>query len=346
MWRPVGSAGGPELDQFVGEARVRRRFPAVEVIRAGDPCPRWAQGAAVTIGFFDGVHLGHRTVIDVTRRVAAERGLASAVVTFDRHPASVVRPESAPLLLTDLDQRLELLSDAGVAVVLVLTFDDTRAKEPAEDFVAEVLVECLSARAVVVGADFHFGHQRRGDVELLGALGAKHGFEVQGLELAEATGETAAVSSTAIRQALTAGDLAAANDMLGRPHEVRGVVQRGDRRGGSQLGYPTANVAVPAGIQLPSVGIYAGWYVRPDGTSLAAAISYGWRPTFSPPAERLLLEAHVLDFSGDLYGEVARVRFVTRLRDEERFDSLEALVAQMDRDVSAARLQLGRAPAS
>lgn len=308
----------------------------MEVITDGDPCPRWAQGAAVTIGFFDGVHRGHRAVVGVTRRFAADRGLCSAVVTFDRHPASVVRPESAPLLLTDLDQRLELLSGAGVDVAVVLTFDDARAKEPAEDFVTEVLVECLSARVVVVGADFHFGHQRRGDVELLRTLGAEHGFEVQGVDLAAAT-NTAPISSTGIRRALAAGDLVSANAMLGRPHEVRGIVERGDRRGGSQLGYPTANMAVPAGIQLPAEGIYAGWYVRPDGACLAAAISYGWRPTFSPPAEKLLLEAHVLDFSGDLYGEASKVRFVARLRDEERFDSVEALVVQMGLDVKAAR---------
>lgn len=316
----------------------------MEVIRAGDACPRPSQGAAVTIGFFDGVHLGHQVVIGAARRLAGALGAISAVVTFDRHPASVVRPESAPQLLTDLDQRLELLAAAGVDLTLVLDFDEARSKEPADDFVTEVLVECLSARAVVVGGDFHFGHQRRGNVDLLRRLGAGHGFGVHGVDLVGGQGGASPVSSTAIRRALTTGDVAAANAMLGRPHEVRGVVQRGDRRGGSQLGYPTANVAVSAGIQLPAVGIYAGWYVRPDGTTLAAAVSYGWRPTFSPPAERLLLEAHVLDFSGDLYGEAARVRFVARLRGEERFDSVEALVAEMDRDVAATRALLGSAP--
>lgn len=311
----------------------------MEVIGAGDPCPRFDGGVAATIGFFDGVHRGHQVIIGAARRLAADRGARSAVVTFDRHPALIVRPESAPLLLTDLDQRLQRLDDAGVELTMVVPFDEQRAQEPAEDFVTEVLVECLSVRAVVVGADFHFGHQRRGDVGLLRQLGARHGFEVHGLELAatDGAGTAGPVSSTAIRRALLAGDLTTANAMLGRPHEVRGVVEGGDGRGASLLGYPTANVAVPPGMQLPAAGIYAGWYVRPGGSRLPAAISLGWRPTFSPPAKRLALEAHVLDFAGDLYGEAAGVQFVTRLRDEERFDSVEALIAQMDRDVEASR---------
>lgn len=311
----------------------------MEVISEGRPCPP-GPGVAATIGFFDGVHLGHQLVIDAARRLADDRGVRTAVVTFDRHPALVVRPESAPLLLTDLDQRLERLDEAGVDLTLVLTFDEARSRESAGDFVAEVLVECLGARAVVVGADFHFGHQRRGNVELLRTLGIDHGFEVFGLELArsqEATVDGIPISSTAIRRSLSGGDLATANAMLGRQHELRGVVGRGDGRGGALLGYPTANVVVPPGMQLPAAGIYAGWYVRPGGTPLPSAISLGRRPTFAPSGEGLLLEAHILDFTGDLYGETAAVRFVARLRDEERFESVEALVAQMDRDVVDAR---------
>ena len=314
----------------------------MEVVTLGDPCPRPAAGVAATIGFFDGVHLGHRLVIDTAKRLAEERHALSAVVTFDRHPASVVRPESAPALLTDFDQRLERLAETGVDLCLVVPFDEERAREAAADFVTEVLVDCLAVRAVVVGADFHFGHQRQGDVGLLRRLGAEHGFEVRGLDLSGANGRLpmAPVSSTAIRQALGTGDLAVANAMLGRPHEVRGVVERGDGRGASLLGYPTANVAVSPDVALPAPGIYAGRYVRPDGSVLPAAISLGWRPTFTPVAERLLLEAFVLDFDGDLYGETARVRFVARLRDELRFDSVEALVDQMALDVAAVRAVL------
>ena len=318
----------------------------MEVITGGDPCPHLDGGVAATIGFFDGVHRGHQGLIEVARKVAGDLGSRVAAVTFDRHPAAVVRPESAPLLLTDLDQRLERLEDAGVDLALVLTFDEARARESAEDFVTEVLVGCLAARAVVVGADFHFGHRRRGNVALLAAMGAEHGFEVHGIDLtgrgfAGAAAPGRPVSSTAIRAALAEGDVAAATALLGRPHEVRGVVERGDHRGGSELGYPTANVAVPPGIQLPAAGIYAGWYVRPDGQRHPAAIPLGWHPTLAPTLTVPRLEAHLLDFEGDLYGEVARVSFVARVRDEVRFESVDALVDQIAADVVASRELLG-----
>jgi riboflavin kinase/FMN adenylyltransferase len=309
----------------------------VQVIRDADSCPRPEEGTAVTIGFFDGVHLGHRVVIGEARRLAAELGARSAVITFDCHPATVVRPESAPPLLTDLEQRLELLATTGIDYAVVVHFDEERSLESAEDFVRHELVDCLGARAVVVGADFHFGHGRKGDVDLLERMGAEHGFEVDGIELVASGSEGArSVSSTAIRDALAAGDIDGANRMLGRPHEVRGVVQTGDKRG-RELGFPTANVAVPDGIQLPADGIYAGWYVRPDGTEHPAAISLGRRPTFYENQPYSLLEAHLLGFSGDLYGQGASVRFVARLRGEERFESVEALVEQIGRDVTRAR---------
>ena len=307
------------------------------VIRDADTCPRPKEGTAVTIGFFDGVHLGHRVVIGEVRRLAAELGTRSAVITFDRHPAAVVRPDSAPSLLTDLDQRLELLAATGVDYAVLVRFDEARSGESAEDFVRGELVDCLATRAVVVGADFHFGHGRTGDVALLERMGAEHGFEVDGIELVASGAKRArSVSSTSIRSALAAGDLEDANRMLGRAHEVRGIVQQGDQRG-RELGFPTANVAVPDGIQLPADGIYAGWYVRPDGTEHRTAISLGRRPTFYESQPYPLLEANLLDFTGDLYGEEARVRFVERLRGEERFDTVKALVDQIGRDVAHAR---------
>jgi riboflavin kinase/FMN adenylyltransferase len=309
----------------------------MEVIRDIASCPRPPEGTAVTIGVFDGVHLGHRHVIGELRRIAAELGSKSAVVTFDQHPASVVRPDSAPQLLTDLEQRLELLASTGVDYALLVRFDEKRSKESAEDFVRRELVDCLQAKAVVVGADFHFGHGRKGDVALLRSMGEQHGFEVDGLELMASAAQGAqVVSSTSIRAALARGDLEAANRLLGRHHEVRGVVQTGDKRG-RELGFPTANVAVTADTQLPADGIYAGWYVRPDGTELPAAISLGRRPTFYDDQPYSLLEAHLLDFDGDLYGEAARVRFVTWLRGEAKFGSLEALVAQIEADVAQTR---------
>lgn len=294
-------------------------------------------GTAVTIGAFDGVHRGHRTVIAAIRAVAVERGLQTAVVTFDRHPASVVRPESAPLLLTDLEQKLELLEDCGVDIVHVVHFDAERSTEPAEEFVTEVISDRLGARLVCVGEDFHFGHRRAGNVELLRTLGENLGFEVIGHRLVGLDdAATAPVSSTRIRRALTEGDLVAANEMLGRPHEVRGVVGHGDARA-RDLGFRTANVAVPDTVCLPADGIYAGWYRTPDGQWHPTAISLGRRPTFYEFADTSLLEAHLIDFEGDLYGQSARVRFVARLREERRFDSVDALIAQMAIDVDEAR---------
>ncbi len=313
----------------------------MQVVRHLEACPRPEAGCAVTIGAYDGVHLGHRAVMAEVCRVAAERGLQTAVVTFDRHPAMVVRPESAPLLLTDLDQKLELLAETGVDHAVAIHFDEARAAEPAEDFVTDVLAGCLRARTVVVGEDFHFGHKRRGDVELLGTMGTEPGFVVTGLDLVgpdgrSAADESARVSSTAIRRALREGDLGRATDWLGRPHQVRGVVAHGDERG-RELGFPAANVSVPGDLLLPADGIYAGWYERPDGSVHPAAISLGRRPTFYEEAHASLLEAHLLDFTGDLYDEGARVRFVARLRGEERFDSVEDLIAQMDEDCAEAR---------
>lgn len=292
-------------------------------------------GTAVTIGAYDGVHRGHQFVIGHLRRLAADGGLDTVVLTFDRHPASVVRPESAPKLLTDLDQKLEILASAGVDHTVVLRFDQARSQEEPEDFVRDVLVGALGARVVVVGEDFHFGRRRRGNVALLQEMGAALGFEVTHVPLLPAA------SSTAVRRLLEAGDVAGAADVLGRPHEVRGVVEQGDRRG-RELGYPTANVAVPADILLPAPGIYAGWY----GGDQAAAISVGHRPTFHGADAPVVLEAFLLDFCGDLYGQEARVSFVSRLRDEERYDSVESLLEQMARDVEATRAALGRVRAS
>ena len=315
----------------------------MDIWRAGDDRPRPVSGTAVTIGAYDGVHRGHRTVIGKVRALAKAEGLESAVVTFDRHPASVVRPESAPKLLTDLEQKLELLAETGVDHALVVHFDATRAAESAEDFVHEILVDALNAKRIVVGADFHFGHGRRGNVALLGDMGASLGFAVEGIELVGIDGVAAAeaerVSSTGIRRALLDGDLELANHALGRPYEVRGLVGRGDQRG-RDWGFPTANVAVPDDILLPKDGIYAGWYERPDGSVHPAALSLGRRPTFYPDQPFSLLEAYLLGFDGDLYGELAKVRFVAKLRDEVRFDSVDALIEQMKADVAAARVVL------
>ena len=296
-------------------------------------------GAVVTIGAYDGVHLGHQAVLRLVRELADARGFEAALVTFDRHPAEIVRPESAPRLLTTLEQRLELLDATGdLDLCWVLTFDEARSKEAAEDFVREVLVDGIGARLVVVGADFHFGHRRGGNVPLLERMGAELGFEVLGLGLVAVEGEASGVpySSTRIRELLAKGDVAEAARLLGRPHEVRGVVERGDQRGAEHLGFPTANLTVPERICLPADGVYAGTFVAEDEVERPAAISVGTRPTFYEDGD-VLVEAYVLDFDGDLYGQRVKVRFREWVRGQERFDSTEALVEQMHADVEATR---------
>jgi riboflavin kinase/FMN adenylyltransferase len=300
-------------------------------------------GTAVTIGAYDGVHLGHRALLrDLSARAAAS-GLSTVVVTFDRHPASVVRPASAPKQLTDLEQKMELLAGCGIDRTLVVPFDRARADETAEDFVAEVLVAQLGARLVVVGEDFHFGHGRKGNVALLTELGRDAGFEVVGVGL---TGDgDVAVSSTRIRSLVAEGDVSGAAALLGRFHEVRGPVVHGDGRGGPELGFPTANLQIADDIALPADGIYAGYFTRTDGTAHRAAISVGRRPTFyEPGTASVLVEAYLLGFEGDLYGEAGRVSFVRRLRGEEKYDSVDALMAQMQRDVADAERVLAAEP--
>jgi len=231
---------------------------------------------ALTIGAYDGVHTGHRQVISEVCRLAVERSLTSAVLTFDRHPASVVRPGSAPLLLTDTDQKLEQLATTGVDLTMVLRFDAERATESAESFIREVLVGGLGVALVVVGEDFHFGHQRMGNVALLRELGVELDFEVMGLELVGLDGRPARdheqVSSTFIRRALARGDLKRANAMLGRPYEVRGVV---DPEATPNLGSDTFRVHIDPAILLPECGYYACWSGDGTGSRTAVAVRVG-----------------------------------------------------------------------
>ena len=300
-------------------------------------CPSSDERAVITIGAYDGVHLGHRAVIDQVRRRAAEVGAKSVVVTFDRHPASVVRPESAPRLLTSADQKMELLESTGIDAVVVVPFDTEQAAESPESFVDRVLVQCLKTRIIVVGEDFHFGRHRDGNVDLLRKIGVEADFDVEPVQLLQRLdGIDEPISSTAIRRALAGGDIKRANSMLGRPYEVGGEIFAGDQRG-RLLGFPTANVAVPSGICLPADGVYAGFYERPDGEVYGCAINLGRRPTFYEHADASLLEAHLLDVDVDLYGETARVRFQHFLRSERKFDGVDALITQLGLDVSSTR---------
>lgn len=309
----------------------------MQVVTDVAACPWPAERAVITIGAYDGVHLGHRAVISQVRARARELGCRSVVVTFDRHPASIVRPETAPRLLTNLEQKLELLEATGVDATVVVHFDEERSRETPVDFVEEVIVAGLRTKVVIVGSDFHFGHMRQGNVTLLREMGERHDFACEPLALVpRADGVDEPVSSTAIRRALAGGEIDTATRMLGRPHEVRGIVVAGDKRGRT-IGFPTANVEVPNGVCLPSDGVYAGIYRRPDGREHTCAINLGRRPTFYARAETSLLEAYLLDFDGDLYGEVAAVQFLAFLRSERQFGGLEELKSQLVLDIEHAR---------
>ncbi len=303
-----------------------------------DSCRPSPSGGAVTVGAYDGVHLGHRAVIAQLRERASGKGLETVVVTFDRHPASVVRPESAPTTLTDLEQKLELLANCGVDRTLVIPFDQARSDETAEDFVETVLVGGLGTRLVVVGSNFHFGHDRKGDVALLSEMGSTAGFDVAPVALVGQGGGGPPISSTRIRRLIAEGDVAAAATLLGRPHQVRGPVKHGAGRGARLLGFPTANVGVARQIALPAAGVYAGRFSWPGGDGHPSAISVGQPPTFEATGDGSpLVEAYLLDFEGDLYGQSARVSFEAWIRPQRAFDDLGALVEQMRDDVQAAR---------
>jgi len=300
-------------------------------------CPWERERAVITIGAYDGVHLGHRAVIDQVRRRAEQLAAKSVIVTFDRHPASVVRPESAPRLLTSVEQKMELLESTGIDAVVVVPFDQEQAAESPESFVERVLVRCLKTKLIVVGEDFHFGRHRNGNVDLLRKIGVEADFDVEPVQLVQRVdGIGEPVSSTAIRRALAGGDIKRVNAMLGRLYEMRGEVFTGDQRG-RLLGFPTANVAVPSGMCLPADGVYAGWYERPNGDVHGCAINLGRRPTFYEHADRSLLEAHLLDVDIDLYGETATIRFAHFLRSERKFDGVDALITQLGQDVASAR---------
>jgi riboflavin kinase/FMN adenylyltransferase len=294
------------------------------------------RGSVVAIGTFDGVHVGHQAVLAETLAIARELGATAVVAIPDRHPATVVRPESAPRLLTNLHQRIDLLAGTGIELCFVLRFDEERSLQEPEDFVGEVVAGRLHAKALVVGEDFHFGRRRRGDTATLADLEPVFGFKVIGLPLVSSDAATGVVSATAVREALGRGDVVAATQLLGRLHEVRGVVEHGDHRGRT-IGFPTANVAVPGDIALPADGVYAGWYELPSGEARSAAINLGKRPTFYDHNGLRLLEAHLLDFDGDLYGQHAKVRFQQWLRGEVKFPSVDALVERLRTDVDATR---------
>lgn len=301
----------------------------------------------MTVGAYDGVHRGHRAVIAELIRRAEAMGVPSAVVTFDRHPATVVRPASAPKQLTDPEQEIELLAATGVDHVVVLTFDDARSKEAAEDFVADTLVGRLHAKLVLVGSDFHFGHERRGNVELLRRLGAELGFEAVGVDLVDAAGatahdEAAKVSSTTIRAALGPATCPPPPPCWAAATRSAAPSSTATTGAGNGASRPPTSTSPTTSSSPPTASTPPGWCA--DGTALPGAASLGVRPTVVTDGYRLL-EVHVIDTDGwlDLYGEHVGVRFVARLRGEEHYDSVDALITQIALDCADARKILATA---
>ncbi|MBJ7451312.1 MAG: bifunctional riboflavin kinase/FAD synthetase [Blastococcus sp.] len=300
----------------------------------------------VTIGMYDGVHRGHQQLIGAAVARAHAMRRPCLLLTFDPHPAEVVRPGSHPAILTSLDRKAELVAGLGVDAMCVLPFTAEFMRLPPETFTHTVLVEHLHAAQVVVGENFTYGHRAAGTVSTLTAEGRRFGFAVEGVPLAEDSSDSGdvTISSTYIRACVAAGDMVAAARALGRPHRVDGVVVRGDRRG-RDLGYPTANVESPQYTAIPADGVYAGHLVTRDPRSgasrerLPAAISVGTNPTFQ--GSRRTVEAFVLDYDGDLYGEHVGVEFASRLRPMEAFADVDGLLVAMAKDVSDTRQILG-----
>ena len=302
-----------------------QRWRGVESAPSG-----WGR-CVVTVGVFDGIHRGHQQIIGTAVDAARGAGVPSVLLTFDPHPSEVVRPGSHPPVLTSQRYRAELVEALGVDVVCVLPFTRDFSRLSPDEFVHEVLVEHLHARHVVVGENFRYGHKAAGDVASLAAAGRRWGFTVEGVPLMGA-GDTT-WSSTYVRACVRAGDVEAAAAALGREHRVEGFVVRGDQRG-REIGYPTANLEPLPWSAIPADGVYAGRLVL-RGQQLPAAISIGTNPTFDGQERRI--EAFVLDYSGDLYGESVGFAFTARLRETLRFDGIAPLVAQMEKDVARAR---------
>jgi riboflavin kinase / FMN adenylyltransferase len=307
----------------------------VNVIRLANQLQAASQPVCAAIGVFDGLHLGHQAVLRHTLDHArACAGLAVAV-TFDRHPNAVVAPDRTPPLLQSLPQRLRGLQDLGFDVTWLIPFDAAFSRISADQFVRDLVRDFGDVRNISVGATFTFGHRRRGNLALLEKLGAQLGFTIHGVSAVNLAGQP--ISSTRIRDALQRGDLDTTRALLGRPYAIAGRVLRGDQRG-RQLGVPTANLDI-AGLALPPTGVYAAWAFV-DGLRHPAVLNLGHRPTIQSASPHLLLEVHLLDFSGDLYGQELEVTPHLRLRDEQRFPSIDALQIQLRADIDAARCLL------
>ena len=305
----------------------------MEILRSISQLGKLRGPIFLAIGVFDGVHLGHQAVISTSAQHAHAVSGTPVVVTFDPHPEKVLRPEKAPHLLTARQHKISLIRALGVRHLLIIAFDKQFAATEPEDFVYELVTHSKPLREICVGHEWSFGKNRRGTLELLGKLGARWNFDVVGIQAVTLrNGEI--VSSTAIRQAIDAGDLAKAAQMLGRDYTILGTVVRGDDLG-KKLGFPTANLSAHSE-QFPPNGVYFAEAIL-EGKTYPGVVNLGYRPTVSSERSERVLEIHLFDFERDIYGENLEVRFIRYLRPEKRFENVDALVHQIERDVQQAR---------
>jgi riboflavin kinase / FMN adenylyltransferase len=307
----------------------------VKIIRDANELNAGSKKVCLAIGFFDGVHLGHQQIIRQTIADARQNDALALVLTFDRHPNEVVAPARVPLLIYSLPQKLRTIGSLGMDTLLLIHFDEKFSRQTGEEFIRNLAGDIGQIQSLCVGADFVFGHKRSGHVALLKKLGEEVGFVVHGLAAVSLDGQT--VSSTRIRELIRTGDLDAASQMLGRPYAISSRVIEGQHLG-EKLGFPTANMD-PTGLVLPPNGVYAG-LASVRGKSYLAAINIGFRPTISSGTQIAYIEAHLLNFSGELYGEELEVEIGEKLRDEKKFSSQNELREQIARDVAAVNARL------
>lgn len=310
----------------------------MERLTCDQPVPDALRGGVVALGNFDGFHRGHQAVVGAAIAHGRATGRPVLVASFDPHPVRFFRPDAAPFRLTTLDQRAALFAEAGADAMLVFNFNETLAKVSAEAFITDWLIGRAGAAHVVTGEDFTFGQGRSGNVAVLTEIGARHGLSCEAIAPVSDAGGP--ISSSRIREALIAGDCEEAARLLTRPFRIAGPVQHGDKLGRT-IGFPTANIAMGAYLR-PRYGIYAMRARLPDGRVVDGAANLGIRPTFDPPKE--LLEAYLFDFAESLYDQTIEVELISFLRPEAKFDSLDALMEQMQADCAEARVRLEHTP--
>ena len=308
----------------------------IQIINDSHSLPSRAERTVSSIGVFDGVHRGHQRLLDLVKDEAKSQSIPSVVVTFDKHPTQITSPKNAPKILTPLNRKIQLLEELGIDYVYVLAFNEHRASTPAAQFIREIFFEAIRAESIYVGEDFQFGHKRLGNVDLLESEGKSLGIAVNGVGLfTSGYPSKGIISSTVIRKHLQDGELALANEKLGRRYEIAGRVVSGDKRGRT-IGFPTANISVDTEIAVPADGVYAAWYLLKDGTRKLAAVNIGKRPTFSD-SHMSVVEAHILDFDDDLYGDNAVLVFEKRIRPEKKFAGLKEFQQQLEIDLAEIR---------